>query len=180
MLMFVRKIARAVSALPLQPVCAMWGLIALLSTAAADSGEDISISEGNIVYLEYSAELVDGTVVSSNVGKDPVVYEAGGKKVLPALDRALRGRRAGESGTVRLSAAEAYGRVDESLFVEVPLASLPEDARKAGAVLMAENSAGEKQRVAVLEVRGEQAVIDYNHPLAGEEIIYYVRILDVK
>lgn len=171
---------RAAGVRNVRSLCAVFGILALSPIAANASGDGIPIEEGNIVYLEYSAELVDGTVVSSNVGKDPVVYEAGGKKVLPALDRALRGRRAGESGMVRLSAAEAYGNVDEGLFVEVPLASLPEDARNTGAVLVVENTSGEKQRVEVREVRGQLAVLDYNHPLAGEEIIYYVRILDVK
>ena len=138
------------------------------------------IREGSIVYIEYSAELVDGTFVSGNIGKDPMVYEAGGNKVLPTLDRALRGRVAGESGVIRLNPAEAFGAVDDDLFVEVPIHLLPEDARTPGSVVLAENPRGEKQRAKVSEVREDVVVLDYNHPLAGKEVIYFVTILDVK
>lgn len=152
----------------------------LVFFASAASQDGLSIIAGSIVYIEYSVELVDGTIVTSNIGKDPMVYEAGGNKVLPALDKALRGRMAGEAGLVRLSPAEAFGIVDEDLFVEVPIHLLPEDARTVGSAIVAEDPQGMKQRVEVREVGDKVAVLDYNHPLAGKEIIYYVTILDVK
>ena len=136
--------------------------------------------KGSIIYLQYRVELLDGTVVTHNEGEEPAVFEAGGGKILPALDRALRGRKAGEEGIVRLSAEEAFGAVDEELIVEVPLETLPQDARSSGAVLVAEDPDGVKQRVEVREIRGDTALLDYNHPLAGREILYFVKILDVK
>jgi len=159
---------------------ALAAVLGLLVVYSATPQEGLPIVEGSIVYIEYRVELGDGTLVTSNVGKDPIVYEAGGNQVLPALDRALRGRKAGDSGMIRLSAGEAFGTIDEDLFVEVPLDRLPEGARTPGAAIVAENPQGEKQRVEVREITGEVAVLDYNHPLAGEELVYYVNVLDVK
>ncbi len=159
---------------------ALAGLLCLLPMFSASAGEELIVEEGRIVYIEYKVELTDGTVVSNNVGKDPVVYEAGGNRVLRALDKALRGMKAGDSRVVTLSAADAFGNVDDSLIVEVPLDRVPGDARTTGSVMIAENPEGNKQRVTVREVRGEVAVLDYNHPLAGRELTYTVKILDVK
>lgn len=152
----------------------------ILVAGSAVSQEGLRIVAGSIVYIEYRVELVDGTLVTSNVGKGPIVYEAGGNKILPALDKALRGRTAGESGMIRLSAREAFGTIDESLFVEVPLDRVPTGARTPGAAMVAENPQGEKQRVEVRKIIGQVAILDYNHPLAGEELIYFVNVLDVK
>ncbi len=159
---------------------ALAGLLCLLPVLSASAGEELFVEEGRIVYIEYKVELTDGTVVSNNVGKDPVVYEAGGNRVLRALDKALRGMKAGDSRVVTLSAADAFGNVDDSLIVEVPLDRVPGDARTTGSVMIAENPEGNKQRVTVREIRGEVAVLDYNHPLAGWELTYTVKILDVK
>ncbi len=181
---------------------ALAGLLCLLPVLTASAGEELFVEEGRIVYIEYKVELTDGTVVSNNVGKDPVVYEAGGNRVLRALDKALRGMKAGDSRVVTLSAADAFGNVDgmkagdsrvvtlsaadafgnvdDSLIVEVPLDRVPGDARTTGSVMIAENPEGNKQRVTVRDIRGQVAVLDYNHPLAGRELRYTVKILDVK
>lgn len=159
---------------------ALAGLFSLLPVLSASAEEELFVEEGRIVYIEYKVELADGTVVSNNVGKDPVVYEVGGNRVLRALDKALRGMRSGDSRVVTLSAADAFGNVDDSLIVAVPLDQVPGDARTPGSVMIAENSEGNKQRVTVSEIRGQVAVLDYNHPLAGRELRYTVKILDVK
>lgn len=156
------------------------GLLWLLMLTPVFAQEVLYIKKGSIVYIEYAVERVDGSLVTSNIGKEPVVYEAGGNRILPSLDLALRGRKAGDSDVVRLSAEAAFGLVDEALLVEIPLDQLPVDARTPGSVLVAENPQGGKQRVVVKEVGSDVAVLDYNHPLAGQEIIYRVRILDVR
>jgi FKBP-type peptidyl-prolyl cis-trans isomerase 2 len=146
----------------------------------ATAQDALYIGEGSIVYIEYRLELADGTLVYDNVGKDPFVYEAGGNKILQALDEALRGRRAGDRRVVRLAARDGFGGIDDRLLVEVPLLRLPEDARTAGAVVLAENPRGRKQRAVVREVKDHTAVLDYNHPLAGKDLVYFVKIVDVK
>ena len=137
------------------------------------------IENGNTVSIEYTLTLDDGTVVDSNVGKDPLVYEAGAGQILPALDQALSGLGEGDTKSVALSAADGYGEIDESLYFEVPLGQLPENARQPGTPLVAKREDGRELRVLVHEVKDETAVLDYNHPLAGKALSFAVRIVTV-
>lgn len=157
-------------------VCGLCWL-AVLHAAAA---QDLAIAPGMVVSIEYTLMLEDGTAVYSNIDKEPLVYEAGGGRVLPGLDAALMGLKAGESTRVKLSVAEAYGEVDENLFIEVELDKLPEDSRHPGAVMAASFGDGEQRRVIVREVTETTAIVDYNHPLAGRSLEFVVRVLDVK
>ncbi len=156
------------------------GFVCCIFTVYSWAQADLTVVEGSVVYVEYIVELTDGTAVSGNVGKDAMVYEAGGASILPALDAALRGLKAGDARVVYLKPADAYGTVNEKLFVEVPLEQLPEDARNTGAVLVSANERGEQQRVTVREVKDAVAIVDYNHPLAGRNLVYRIKILDVK
>ncbi len=137
------------------------------------------IEDGKTVSIEYTLTLDDGTVVDSNVGQDPLVYEAGAGQILPALDQALNGLGAGDTKSVALSPTDGYGDVDESLYFEVPLGQLPDNARQPGTPLVAKREDGREIRVLVHEVKTETAVLDYNHPLAGKALSFEVKVVAV-
>jgi FKBP-type peptidyl-prolyl cis-trans isomerase 2 len=137
------------------------------------------IESGKTVSIEYTLTLGDGTVVDSNVGQEPLVYEAGGGDILPALDAALIGLSEGDLKQVELSAADGYGEVDEALRLEVPLDQLPDDARQVGTPLVARREDGQEMRVRVHDVTDSEAVLDYNHPLAGEPLSFSIRVVEI-
>ncbi len=137
------------------------------------------IESGKTVSIEYTLTLNDGTVVDSNVGDDPLVYEAGGGQILPALDAALIGLAEGDSKSVDLEPGDGYGEVDEKLRFEVGIDQLPENAREVGTPLVARREDGQELRVRVHDVGDATAVLDYNHPLAGEALSFAVRVVDV-
>lgn len=137
------------------------------------------IESGKTVSIEYTLTLNDGTVVDSNVGNDPLVYEAGGGQILPALDAALIGLAEGDTKDVDLEPGDGYGEVDEKLRFEVGIDQLPESAREVGTPLVARREDGQELRVRVHDVGDATAVLDYNHPLAGEALSFSVRVVDV-
>lgn len=137
------------------------------------------IESGKTVAIEYTLTIGDGTVVDSNVGDDPLVYEAGSGQILPALDAALIGLDEGDTKSVDVAAGDGYGEVDEKLLFEVELDQLPEDARTIGTPLVARREDGQELRVRVHDVRDDTAVLDYNHPLAGEPLSFAVRVVSV-
>jgi FKBP-type peptidyl-prolyl cis-trans isomerase SlyD len=137
------------------------------------------IESGKNVAIEYTLTLEDGTVVDSNVGNEPLVYEAGGGQILPALDAALIGLSEGDTRSVDLPAEHGYGVVDEKLMLEVPLEHLPEDARQIGTPLVAQGEGGQELRVRVHQITDDAAILDYNHPLAGESLSFSVRVVSV-
>ncbi len=137
------------------------------------------IESGKTVSIEYTLSLEDGTVVDTNVGQDPLVYEAGGGQILPALDAALVGLSEGDTKSVDLAPGDGYGEIDEKLRFEVGIDQLPENAREVGTPLVAKREDGQELRVRVHDLNDSTAVLDYNHPLAGESLSFSVKIVDV-
>jgi peptidylprolyl isomerase len=150
------------------------GLSGLSLTGVAE--ETTLISDGSLVQIEYTLSLADGSVVQSNVEQEPLAYVQGSGQLLPSLEQQLVGRAANDEVDVTLEAADAYGPVDEALFRTVPLEQLPEDARSVGTLLRADGFEGP---IRVSEVTDENAVLDFNHPLAGEDLTFKIKVLSV-
>jgi len=137
------------------------------------------IENGSRVSIEYTLSLDDGRQADSNVGGDPLVYQQGSNQILPAFEAQLEGMRVDESKKFTLTPAEGYGEVDPGLRQEVDTEILPEDGRHAGAQLVSEDPSGNRSLVRVCEVRGDRAVLDLNHPLAGENLHFDVKIVAI-
>jgi FKBP-type peptidyl-prolyl cis-trans isomerase SlyD len=131
------------------------------------------------VSIEYTLKLDDGTVADTNVGAEPLVYTQGASQILPGLENELLGLKVWDTKQVALTAANGYGEIDADLFQTVPASQIPEDARKAGTQLMAQSQEGQARPVRVHEVKGEEGVMDFNHPLAGKALNFDVKILAV-
>ena len=142
--------------------------------------ERAMVEDGKQIGIEYTLTLDDGTQVDSNVGGQPMLYEQGSHQILPALEQALAGLRVGDTKKVDLTAEQGYGPVHPEGIQEVDASLIPEDARVAGAMLVADDGAGNRRQVRVKEVKGDKVVMDLNHPLAGKALHFAVRIVTVK
>jgi FKBP-type peptidyl-prolyl cis-trans isomerase 2 len=154
--------------------------LALAALACGGAVGDKPIAPGTKVSLEFSMSLEDGTVVDTNVGKEPLHFEVGTGAVLPALELALQGLRAGEEKHLVLYPEQAYGMPHPEAFESVPLERIPEDHRVPDAVVEGEGPGGERRRFRVHEVREDAVVLDTNHPLAGRTLTFDVKILSVE
>lgn len=139
------------------------------------------------VSVEYTLTLDDGTVVDSNVGKAPLVYQAGQKQIMPALEQALVGMKVDETKEVKLTPAQAYGPVDPRKLQRAKPEEIPAESRKVGAVIGAtvtnpQDPQGEPVTLQglVREVNRDQIIVDFNHPLAGQNLNFDVRILAIE
>ena len=153
--------------------------LSLLGASALQAEEPV-IADGSQVSIEYTLTLTDGTVADTNVGGEALVYKQGTSQILPALEKQLSGLKVGESKQVSLTAGDSYGAVDPALFQAVPLASIPEDARTPGTQLVAQAPTGEQRPVRVHEVKGEEIIIDLNHPLAGQALRFDIKVLAIE
>ena len=136
-----------------------------------------AIAAGSHVSLHFSLKLKgDEEVLQTNQGREPLTYVHGDGSLLPALEAALVGKREDDRVELTLEADEAYGPVNAELFREVPAEQVPEDARAVGALLSAPDYDGP---IRVSEVREEVVVLDFNHPLAGEDLQFDITIISV-
>lgn len=150
---------------------------ALPVIAVAEPPADDVIGDGRKVSFEYTLTLPDGSVVESNVGGKPFDYEQGKGQIIPGLEKALLGLKAGDNTKVTVTPEEGYGPVRSEAQREVPIEKIPEEARKVGAMLAADGFPGS---IRVAEVRKETVLLDFNHPLAGKTLNFDVHILTVQ
>ena len=168
------------------PVTPLLAFTWLTLAAAADAqtpkqeDQDMSISNGDKVSIEYTLKLEDGTVATSNVDGEALVYTQGEGEILPALETALIGMEEGDTKTVKLEPGEAFGPVLDDAYQSVPKEQVPENARKPGSVLVLTRQDGQQQQIRVHEVGDDEVVIDLNHPLAGKDLVFDVKILSVQ
>jgi FKBP-type peptidyl-prolyl cis-trans isomerase SlyD len=108
-----------------------------------------------------------------------VPYVHGYGVLLPALEDALEGKRAGEHCRITLPADEAFGPRREEAVLECDPEEFPRDVA-VGDHLEAETEAGGLIVLRVLEVRPDAVVVDTNHPLAGQRVSFEVDVLEVR
>lgn len=135
------------------------------------------IETGKTVGFEYTLRLEDGSVVQSNEDAEPLKYVHGESQILPALERELEGLDVDDRKEVTLPARDAYGEVRTDAFREVPSEQIPEDARRVGAQLSAQGYEGP---IRVHDVKDEVVVLDFNHPLAGKDLKFDIRVVSIE
>ena len=137
------------------------------------------IENGKQVAIEYSVFLDDNTKIDSNVGKDPLIFLFGADQILPALEESLSGLEVGDSREVTLPPEKAYGAVNPDAYKEVESKLIPEDLRFEGALLVVSDEQFGEMLIRVESLKGDQVVLDFNHPLAGKTLKFDVRVIDV-
>lgn len=159
---------------------AIAAMVLVLIVSGSTYAEDLVIQEGSNVSIEYTLKLDDGTVVDTNVGEAPLVYQQGKGQILPAIEDALTGLKAQDEKAIDLQPTQAYGERDPEAVRSVPLDAIPEEARHSGARLASSDPAGNRVLLTVKEVGDEEVVLDLNHPLAGEALHFEVKVVAVE
>ncbi|NLF15848.1 MAG: peptidylprolyl isomerase [Lentisphaerae bacterium] len=137
--------------------------------------------KGDSVRVHVFGRRQDGTPVESTLQGPPAEITLGEGLILPALEEALVGMAPGERKTVRLPPAKAFGPYRRELVCEVPRAKLSEQAEPQPGMLVqvVDPAPGCPAQGVVVELRGDQAVlIDGNHHLAGETLVYDLQCVE--
>ena len=143
--------------------------------------EEVTVIEvGRRVSIEYTLTLDDGTIIEIRTGENAVEYEHGEGTLKEALQDALAGLAPGDSKKVTLTPEQGFGPVKPELFETVPAEQIPEDKRMVGAEGSGTTAEGKAYFVRVHELKGDEIVIDGNHPLAGRTLHFDVRVVSVE
>lgn len=138
------------------------------------------INTGSVVTLHLSITLGDGTVAFSTFDEESLTITLGDGTLREGMEMALVGLQVDEEQSLTLSPEQAYGYQDEALVQQVPLTDFSADLTPAvGQIIGFELPNGEETAGAVMAVSDTEATIDFNHPLAGKDILFTVKILSV-
>lgn len=138
------------------------------------------VKKGDTVKVHYTGKLEDGTVFDSSEGREPLEFKVGDGRLIKGFDEGVVGMEENETKTINIKAEKAYGTVREDLVIDVPKAQLPEDIKpKVGMELVSQQPDGQKIVVVVKEVKPDSIVIDANHKLAGEDLTFDVKLVEI-
>jgi len=135
---------------------------------------------GKTVRFHYTGSLADGTVFDSSMERDPLEVTLGAGQIIPGVDRALTGMAPGDDKKVTLPAEEAYGPHREELIHEVGRERLsPEMKVDVGDRLEGTDASGRRLQLTVVDVNDQAVKLDANHPLAGEDLTFELKLVEV-
>ncbi|RMG71787.1 MAG: peptidylprolyl isomerase [Nitrospirae bacterium] len=135
---------------------------------------------GDRVRVHYSGFLEDGTVFDSSLDRDPLEFTLGEGMVIKGFEDAVMGMNEGESKTISIPSEEAYGPYREDLVAVVERRMVPPDIDpKVGLVLQLRTPDGQVTDVVVTDVTDETITIDANHPLAGKDLIFEIKLMEI-
>lgn len=139
----------------------------------------MAIEANQIVSIEY--EVRDGqNVVDSNIGGAPLVFMFGKGQIIPGLESGIVNMQIGEKSDVLVKAADAYGDYNEDAQQELPREQFAGIDLNVGMTLYGQGEDGGTVQVIVKEVKDDKVVIDFNHPLAGKDLMFTVTINNVR
>ncbi|MBI2101831.1 peptidylprolyl isomerase [Candidatus Woesearchaeota archaeon] len=136
------------------------------------------MNQGAKVKVHYTGTLNDGKIFDSSEGKEPLEFTIGNNQVIKGFEDGIKGMKVNEEKTIKIKANEAYGERDERMVVSVPRDKFPPEAQ-AGGMLILKGPNGEKLPAVIKEVKGDAVIIDMNHPLAGKELNFKVKVIGI-
>jgi len=153
---------------------------AFLLSGVAQAKEVVMVSAGKKVKFDYTL-TVDGKVADSSKDRGPLEYVQGEHNIIPGLEKELEGMKVGESKTVKVAAKDGYGEVNPEAFKEVNKSELPKEAPlEVGKVLVASDGEGRQMPIVISEVKKDTVVLNFNHPLAGKDLTFDVKIVSIE
>lgn len=138
----------------------------------------IPVDTGTTVTLHFALVLEDGAVVDSNFEGKPATFSIGDGNLLPGFEEALFGLRKNDQREFVVPPEKAFGQPNEQNIQRVAMDNFADHEVEPGAMFSFQNGDGELPGVVTDIVDGE-VMVDFNHPLAGKNIIFKVKIMDV-
>lgn len=137
-------------------------------------------SKGNTVRVHYTGKFADGTIFDSSVDREPIEFTLGKGQVIPGFEAAISGMKPGDATTVTIPAEKAYGPHRQEMVLRVDRSQFPENMQLVvDAKLRIGLRNGQTAIVTVTEVGEDQVTLDANHPLAGKDLTFDLRLVEI-
>jgi FKBP-type peptidyl-prolyl cis-trans isomerase 2 len=138
------------------------------------------VKSGDKVKVHYHGKLTNGETFDSSEGRSPLEFEVGGGMVIKGFDDGVTGMVIGEKKTVNIPFNEAYGPRNPEMIIEFPKDRFPTDMEiEAGMPLMMSGGNGEQFQVVVTEIKEASVMLDANHPLAGQDLVFDIELVEI-
>ena len=138
------------------------------------------INMNSLVLLHYSLAFTEGTLIESSFDEEPVQIEMGQDDLTEGMELAIFGLEEGDEQTITLTPEQTFGFRDEDNIHDMPISDFPEDLQPTpGLAFSFETPDGEEIPGTVIKIEGDNVEVDFNHPLAGQNLVFRVEILGI-
>jgi FKBP-type peptidyl-prolyl cis-trans isomerase 2 len=140
----------------------------------------LKAENGHVVKVHYTGKLTTGEVFDSSEGREPLEFTMGEGQMIPGFEAGILGMAVGDSKSIPVPCAQGYGEASAEMILEVPKNQLPAGMPIEIGTQLAINLANGGQIPAVMTVVGDETVtIDANHPLAGKDLVFEVKLMEI-
>lgn len=138
------------------------------------------VKQGDVVKVHYTGKLVSGDQFDSSEGREPLEFTVGAGMMIKGFDAAMPGMSIGDKKTVNIPAVDAYGEKDPTAIIEFPKENVPADMKiEPGMQLTLSDQEGQPFPVVVAEIKDDVIVLDANHFLAGQELVFDIELVEI-
>jgi peptidylprolyl isomerase len=134
---------------------------------------------GDTVRVHYRGTLADGSEFDCSEGREPLEVEVGSGQVIPGFDAAVCELESGDTKVVTIVAHEAYGERHEEALQTFPIGFFGGQIPQAGWAVELATEDGQRVPATVVEVNEDSVVLDFNHPLAGQDLTFEITLVEV-
>lgn len=139
-----------------------------------------TVQKDTVVSMEYTLH-VENEEIDSSKGQDPLQFLVGHGNIISGLEREMMGMKVGESKDVVIQPADAYGEFDEEAYMDVPRTEFPSDMQiEEGSELTVRDDSGQSRYARIDTIDGDTVRLNFNHPLAGDELHFNVKVVDLR
>ena len=138
------------------------------------------VKNGDTVRVHYTGKLTSGEQFDSSAGREPLEFTVGAGQMIKGFDAALPGMNIGDKKTINIQPAEGYGERSDEAIINFPKENVPTDMElEPGMSLTLSNQYGQPFPVVVQEIKEDVIVLDANHFLAGQELVFDIELVEI-
>jgi peptidylprolyl isomerase len=141
----------------------------------------MQVKKGDTIKVHYTGTLNDGSQFDSSYNRnEPIEFAAGTGQMIQGFDEAVIGMEIGEKKSINIPAAKAYGEQNQEAFMNVPKNNFPPDFEfVVGEMVQGQTESGQPLQAIILEVNENEVLLDFNHPLAGEDLNFDLELVSI-
>ena len=138
------------------------------------------VEKNKVITIDYTLKDSEGQTIDSSDDSEPLVYLHGNDNLIPGLEKRLEGKKEGDTLSCVIHPEEAYGEYDESLVFTVQKSNFADPAKIEEGVQFEAHGEDGPRVVTVVSVKNDEVTVDANHPLAGEDLHFDVKVVGIR
>lgn len=141
----------------------------------------MAINDNQVVSISYELKDVDiGEVLDSNLSADPLSFIVGKGQIIPGLENEIKKLNSGDNSEIKVAAKDAYGEYDDAAVQTLPKEQFAGLELSEGMTLYGQGEDGGTVQVVVKSFNDESVEVDFNHPLAGKDLLFAITVTEVR